>query len=212
MNKSILWWLALLDVTALPFVVEWIIWRAPPRTSNAWIVLPVWLVVSFLIHRDTPKTLGWRVDNFVPALRRATLVLAPMAVALVAIGFALGARVPTAPGAFAPRHFWNYFAFCLLQQVALNSLFSNRLLFLTQRTWVTASCAATIFAALHWPNPVLIPATFIAGIAMSWLFIRERNILPLAAWQMVLGLLVGWALPIAWHHALRVGPGYYTFR
>ena len=105
MNKSILWWLALLDVTALPFVVEWIIWRAPPRTSNAWIVLPVWLVVSFLIHRDTPKTLGWRVDNFVPALRRATLVLAPMAVALVAIGFALGARVPTAPGAFAPRHF-----------------------------------------------------------------------------------------------------------
>jgi membrane protease YdiL (CAAX protease family) len=212
MNKSILWWLALLDVTALPFVVEWIIWRAPPRTSNAWIVLPVWLVVSFLIHRDTPKTLGWRVDNFVPALRRATLVLAPMAVALVAIGFALGARVPTAPGAFAPRHFWNYFAFCLLQQVALNSLFSNRLLFLTQRRWVTALCAATIFAALHWPNPVLVPATFIAGIAMSWLFIRERNILPLAAWQMVLGLLVGWALPIAWHHALRVGPGYYTFR
>jgi len=28
--------------------------------------------------------------------------------------------------------------------------------------------AGTIFAALHWPNPVLVPLTWIGGIAMSW--------------------------------------------
>jgi len=211
MTKSFRRWLALLDVTVLPFLVEWVIWRRPPRVSNAWIILVVWLVASFLIHRDTPKTLGWRVDNLWPAFRRATIVLGPMAIALVAYGFLTGMHVPTAPGAFSPHHFWNYFAFCLLQQVALNSLFSNRLYFLTQRPWITALLAGFIFAVLHWPNPVLIPATFIAGIAMSWLFVRERNILPLALWHMVLGLLVGWAFPLAWHHALRVGPGYYTF-
>lgn len=212
MNKPFLWWLALLDVAVLPFVVLWIIWYEPPRTSHAWIILPVWLIASFLIHRDTPKTLGWRADNLWPALVQSTLVLAPMATALIAIGFASGRQIPNAPGTFAPRHFVNYFAFCLLQQIALNSLFTNHLMFLTRRTWSTAILAGTIFAAMHWPNPVLIPATFIAGIATSWLFTRERNILPLAAWQMVLGLLVGWAFPIAWTHALRVGPGYYTFR
>jgi membrane protease YdiL (CAAX protease family) len=196
----------------LPFVVLWIIWYAPPRKSHAWIVLPVWLIASFVIHRDTPKTLGMRADNLWPALRRATIFLGSMVAALVVAGFEFGMHIPSAPGAFAPQHFVNYFAFCLLQQVALNSLFSNRLFFLTHRTWATALLAGTIFAALHWPNPVLMPATFIAGIAMSWLFIRERNILPLALWHMALGLTLSWAVPIAWHHALRVGPGYYTFR
>jgi len=212
MKKPLLWWLALLDVSVLPVVVLWIIWYAPPRASHAWIVLPVWLIASFVIHRDTPKTLGMRADNLWPALRRATILLGPMVAALIVTGFLFGMHVPNAPGAFAPQHFVNYFAFCLLQQVALNSLFSNRLFFLTQRTWATALLAGTIFAALHWPNPVLIPATFIAGIVTSWLFIRERNILPLALWHMALGLTLSWALPIAWHHALRVGPGYSTFR
>lgn len=211
MNKRVLWWLALLDVIGLPTATMWIIWRHPPRVSNAWIFLPAWLVASILIHRDTPKTLGWRADNLWPAFRRATIVLGPMAAALIPIGYAFGNRMPHGPGAFAPHHFWNYFAFCLLQQVTLNSLLSNRLYFLTQRIWPTAIFAAIIFAVFHWPNPVLIPATFFVGMAMSWLFIRERNILPLALWHMVLGILLGWALPIAWHHGLRVGPGYYTF-
>jgi hypothetical protein len=29
--------------------------------------------------------------------------------------------------------------------------------------------------------------------------------------QAVLGGVVWWAFPLAWHHAMRVGPGYYTF-
>ena len=46
---------------------------------------------------------------------------------------------------------------------------------------------------------------------MSWLFVRERNILPLALGQSILGTLVWWAVPVAWHHAMRVGPGFYHF-
>jgi hypothetical protein len=205
-------YLALLDVIGLPCAAMWIIWYEPPKTSHAWILLPVWLTASFLIHRDTPRTLGWRADNLWPAFRRASMILGPMAAAVILVGFARGVRIPTAPGSFAPQHFINYFAFCLLQQVALNSLLSNRLFFLTKQIPITALATGAIFAILHWPNPVLMPATFLAGVAMSWLFLRDRNILPLAFWHMALGLLVGWALPIAWHHGLRVGPGYYTFR
>jgi hypothetical protein len=47
---------------------------------------------------------------------------------------------------------------------------------------------------------------------MSWLFAKERNILSLAAWQCILGTLVWWAFPAQWHHAMRVGPGFYNFR
>jgi membrane protease YdiL (CAAX protease family) len=203
--------LALLDIIALPCATMWIIWREPPKLSHAWILLPIWLIASFAIHRDTTRTLGMRAENLWRAFLRASLVLGPMAAGLILIGFARGVRIPNSPGTFAPHHFWNYFAFCLLQQVALNSLFSNRSFFLTKRIPAAALISAIIFAILHWPNPVLMPATFIAGFAMAWLFLRERNILPLALWHMILGILIGWAMPIAWHHALRVGPGYYTF-
>jgi hypothetical protein len=46
---------------------------------------------------------------------------------------------------------------------------------------------------------------------MCWLFAKERNILPLFIGQTILGALVWWAFPLAWHHSMRVGPGYYTY-
>jgi hypothetical protein len=47
---------------------------------------------------------------------------------------------------------------------------------------------------------------------LAWLFATERNILPLTIGQAILGALVWWAFPLAWHHSMRVGPGYAEFR
>jgi hypothetical protein len=211
LRKSLMWWLALLDVTGVPLYAAWVIWRMPPVGSRVWLGLPIWVAISFLVHRDAPKTLGWRADSLASAMVRDSLVFGAMAAALFIVG--LGFRMPLAAGTrgISPKHLWNYFAFCLLQQVALNSLIMNRLLFLTGRVWPSVLAAAAIFAALHWPNPVLVPATFVAGVAMTALFARDRNILPITFWQAILGSLLAWAFPLAWHHGLRVGPGYYTF-
>ena len=111
-----------------------------------------------------------------------------------------------------PKRFGGYLAFCLLQQVGLNSFLMNRLLAAFQQPRVAALVAGAIFGALHWPNPVLVPLTFAGGVAMAWLFATERNILPLTLGQAILGALVWWAFPLAWHHSMRVGPGYRTFR
>jgi membrane protease YdiL (CAAX protease family) len=110
-----------------------------------------------------------------------------------------------------PWRFFAYFAFCLLQQVALNSYLTNRLFYALEEPRAAALVAGLIFAALHWPNPVLVPLTFVGGTAMSWLFSRERNILPLTVGQAILGTLVWWVFPVAWHHGMRVGPGFYSF-
>jgi hypothetical protein len=56
-----------------------------------------------------------------------------------------------------PWRFFAYFAFCLLQQVALNSYLMNRLLYALEEPRAAALVAGIIFAALHWPNPVLVP-------------------------------------------------------
>jgi len=191
--------------------IAWYIWRLQFTHPSAWLVFPVWLVVSFLAHHDTPKTLGWRADNLWPATRRAAVVFGVFILALCAAGLYLDALHRLPAHLISGRRFFGYFSFCLLQQVALNSYLMDRFLSVVERPWVAALLAGIIFAGLHWPNPVLVPLTLVGGFAMCWLFARERNILPLTLGQAVLGGLVWWAFPIAWHHAMRVGPGYYAF-
>jgi len=201
----------LLEPLAFAAFVAWYIWRLQTTYTESWWIFPIWVVASFFLHRDTPKTLGWRADNLLPASRRASVVFAILIAAICIAGLSLGAlhRLPTH---LIDRHrFWGYCAFCLLQQVALNSFLNNRLLAAFQSALPAALASGLIFAALHLPNPVLVPLTFVGGTAMAWLFATERNILPLTVGQAMLGALVWWAFPIAWHHGMRVGPGYYTF-
>lgn len=191
--------------------IAWYIWRLQFSHPLSWIVFPVWLVMSFVLHHDTPKTLGWRADNLGPATRQAAIVFGIGIVAICAIGICLGAIHRLPPHLLDARRFFGYFAFCLLQQIALNSYLMNRFLYAVESPWLAAILASIVFALLHWPNPVLVPLTLIGGFAMSSLFARQRNILPLTLGQAILGGLVWWAFPVAWHHSMRVGPGYYAF-
>jgi hypothetical protein len=209
MNRRIRTAFSILDVAGLPAFIGWFIWRGQFSAPLSSLGIPIWLVASFLLHRDTPKTLGMRADNLWPATKQAILVYGIFALSLFMIGIALKQSLHLPPNYRSFGRLWAYFAFCLLQQIALNSLLMNRLVSLLRVRWVASFAAGVIFAALHWPNPVLVPLTFIAGTAMAAMFDRVRNILPLAAGQALLGSLVWWAFPVAWHHMLRVGPGYY---
>jgi hypothetical protein len=217
MKNSELRWFSLADVTLLPTFILWFIWQLQFTARWTWIIFVVWLVLSFFLHRDTAKTLGGRADNLAPATIRAAEVIGAMAVGLIAIGFALRFAHASAfsvspglpPNLISWHRLWGYFAFCVLQQVALNSLVHNRMMSLVKNEWTSAALTGVIFAACHWPNPVLVPLTFIGGAAMAWLFGRNRNIIPLAIGQAILGSIIFWAFPIAWHHHLRVGPGFY---
>ncbi|HWZ99150.1 MAG TPA: CPBP family intramembrane glutamic endopeptidase [Candidatus Dormibacteraeota bacterium] len=201
----------LLEALAFCAVISLYIWRWQNAGLRTWLIFPVWLLVSFLLHRDTPKTLGWRADNLKAATRFAVPVFLVFITAIVLAGIALGALHRLPAHLIEPRRFVGYFAFCLLQQVGLQSLTMNRLLRAIPNSDLAALVGGLLFAALHWPNPVLIPLTLIGGVAMCWLFARQRNILPLVLGQAILGALVFWAFPIAWHHSMRVGPGYYSF-
>jgi membrane protease YdiL (CAAX protease family) len=138
------------------------------------------------------------------------VVFAFFVAAICVIGFYLGALNRLPAHLIELRRFAGYLSFCLLQQVALNSYLTNRFLSVFS-AGVAAVLSGLVFAALHWPNPVLVPLTFVGGIAMAWLFARERNILPLTLGQAVSGALIWWAFPVTWHHSMRVGPGFYSY-
>ncbi len=203
--------LSLIEALAFSAYVAWYIWQLQASAWSSWLVFPVWMLASFAVHRDTPKTIGWRADNLWSATKRSAVVFVPSIAGLFLAGILLGAWHRPVHHLLVPKHFFGYMAFCLLQQVGLNSYLTNRLVGATDSPVRASLLAGTIFAALHWPNPVLVPLTFIGGVAMAWLFARERNIIPLAVWQGILGTVVWWAFPVAWHHAMRVGPGFYHF-
>lgn len=213
-SGAAIWRLTLLiEVLAFSAFVGLFIWRLQFTVRLSWILFAIWLPVSFLLYRDTPKTLGWRADNLWPATRQAVIVFGTLSLAVLSIGFFLGSWKHWLP-IISFHRWWNYFAFCLLQELALQSFVTNRLLMFFGEPagrWKAALVAGAIFGALHWPNPVLVPVTFIGGFILAYLFSRTRNIIPLAIGQAVLGMLVWWAFPIAWHHGMRVGPGFYTF-
>lgn len=202
--------LSLIDVVGIPIYVLLFIWRLEFTERNAWIIFPAWIAASFLLHRDTPKTLGWRGDNLWAATECAFIAFAIMSALLIGTGLIVGQPRHIPANLRSPARLGSYFAFCLLQQVALNSLLNNRLLSLVHSDWVAALFTGALFAACHWPNPVLVPLTFVGGGVFAWLFARHRNILPLAVMQAILGAIAWWSFPVAWHHDLRVGPGYYT--
>lgn len=211
MNWNTHRWSCLVEAFAFVAFVAAFIWKWQATARWTWWILLFWLIFSFVLRGDTPKTLGWRGDNLWRATKRCTPFFAISAVVLLMVGLFLG-MLHRLPAHFIdPRRFTGYFAFCLLQQVGLNSFLTNRLMAAFQNPIAAALVAGTCFAALHWPNPVLVPLTFIAGVAMAWLFATERNILPLTLGQAILGALVWWAFPIAWHHSMRVGPGYFEF-
>lgn len=82
--------LSVIDVTGMPVYIAWFIWRGQLlRTPLSWIGFPLWLVASFLLHPDNPKTLGVRADNLWPATRQAAIVYGSFAVVLLMTGFAL---------------------------------------------------------------------------------------------------------------------------
>jgi hypothetical protein len=205
-------WSCLVEALAFAVFVGAYIWKLQLVAPWTWWLLLVWLTLSFIVRRDTPKTMGWRADNFWRATKRAAWFFAASSLLACCAGLFLGMLHRLPEHLIEPKRFGGYLAFCLLQQVGLNSFLTNRLLAAFEQPVIAALIAGVIFGALHWPNPVLVPLTFIGGTAMAWLFATERNILPLALGQALLGALVWWAFPLAWHHSMRVGPGYSQFR
>ena len=123
--------LTFLEALLFSSIVAMFIWRWQAADPYSWVIFPIWLAASFLLHRDTPKTLGWRADNLWPGTRQGLWMFAAFIAAIVIAGVYLGALHRTPQHLLDRNRFIGYFAFCTLQQVAVNSYLMNRFLYAT---------------------------------------------------------------------------------
>jgi hypothetical protein len=197
-------WLAAVEVLAVFSGVVAFIWKVQFTFPDFPILLLAFIVGTFLVHRDRLPDLGFGSQGLLKGLK---LVVVPTV--LIAGVLVIAAEPTSFLQVERITGLRKYFAWCLLQEFALQSFFGNRLLLIMEDSDRAAWINGAIFAAVHIPNPVLVPVTFFGGYFLTRVFFSTRNIVPLALSQAIIGSLLSIALPVAWHHGLRVGPGYY---
>jgi membrane protease YdiL (CAAX protease family) len=71
--------------------------------------------------------------------------------------------------------------------------------------------AATLFAAVHLPSPILTTLTLIGALFFCEMFRRYRSIYPIGVVHALLGLTVSLSMPDSLLHHMRVGIGYLMY-
>jgi hypothetical protein len=183
-----------------------------PRPFQKWFYLAavVWIAVTTFASFPGWAAMGFRRRGFAASM---WVVLAALVVSIGAVVVAI--QLDTLRHPISTRSwvmtFGGYTVWSFVQQFLLQGYFLFRLLrILPRREWA-ALAAAGIFAAAHLPNPILTPVTLIWGICACFVFLRARNVYPLALAHAILGITVAITIPGPVMHNMRVGLGYLRY-
>jgi membrane protease YdiL (CAAX protease family) len=183
-------------------VYTWVLDHRLPRdvvrvTIGLVAVLGIW-------HSARTGDWGFERRAFLPSLRLVSLFTVPGVLGILLAGVWLGTLHDRRDflGSLGWLVVWGGAQQWILQTVVLRE--AQRAM--SRRTGVLLT--ATLFAAVHLPNPFLTPVTFVSGLAWCAVYTRHPNILPLA-WSHGLGTLaILYAFDPALTGRLRIGYSY----
>jgi hypothetical protein len=197
---------------AIPYgLILLVIWTPRPLQKLLWWVAAAAIVAIFWISFDRMKEVGLRTGGFFRSLWVAGAALL-LAAAVVLVAMQLHTlRLPNGGILAFIKTYWAYALWSCVQQLLLQGFFLPRCQGLLKGTASAALLAAVLFALAHLPNPVLTPVTLIWGFAACLLFLRYRNLYPLAMAHAIVGIAIAITVPGPIDHNMRVGLGYLTY-
>jgi hypothetical protein len=161
------------------------------------------IAVSWRRRALTPKSLGLAWDDFCASGRRWSIVWILSGFLFLILGYR---RIFSFA---ALTHGAEYFAWGAAQQVVYQSMTYRPLRDNLKSRGLAAGLAGAAFAIMHFPNPILVPATFVWGVASSLLFERCRTVWGLALLQTMLSSTLFWITPLELNRNFQIGPYYY---
>jgi membrane protease YdiL (CAAX protease family) len=183
-----------------------------PRPLQRWLYLAavLWIFATTVFSFPGWAAMGFRRRGFASSM---WVVLAALIVSIGAVVVAIHLdtlRHPISTRSWVMT-FGGYTVWSFVQQFLLQGFFLFRLLRLLPRREWAALAAAVMFALAHLPNPILTPITFIWGACACFVFLRCRNVYPLALGHAILGITVAVTIPGPVVHNMRVGLGYLRY-
>ena len=160
-------------------------------------------VIYHLCSRRAEWGFSW--PHFLPGLRWAIFVTIPVLLLIFWVGYTGGSLVGRKNTSL---DLINLFIWALFQQLALQTVLLREL----EQRWsrpVAILSAALLFSLLHLPNPFLVPATLVGGMAWCSLYARYPNLLPIALSHSLCTLMILASLPRSLTGGLRVGYSYF---
>jgi membrane protease YdiL (CAAX protease family) len=187
-----------------------VIWTPRPWQRPLYILAAIVVAAILCFGFTTAQSMGLRSANF---LRSLWIVAVALLISALSIAIAIHFQTlhrEHGPIAFVKRY-WGYALWSFVQQLLLQDFFLRRLRLLLPTTGLAALTTATIFSIAHLPSPVLTTVTFLMGLAACLLFLRYRNLYPLAIAHAILGITLAITVPNAIIRNMRVGLGYLTY-
>ncbi len=184
--------------------VTW--WLGPRHWSGFALQVAVVLACLEYNRRHPDGLTGWGFSwiDFIPALRWSFYVTTPVLILIVYAGWSarslVGRQEPSKDLAIL-------FLWALAQQFVLQTVLLRELRKALGR-YAAITAAAVLFAALHAPNPFLVPATFAGGWVWCWVYTRHPNLLPLALSHSLATLMILACLSRTVTGGMRVGFAY----
>lgn len=188
-----------------------VIWTPGPLQRLLYYIAIVVLGAILWRSFDSWADLGLRTANL---LQSIWVVGAALVVATAAVICAIRLHtlhVPDGTALFLKRYI-GYAVWSFAQQILLLDFFLSRFMRLLPGKKSAVVATAGIFALAHVPNPILTPLTLLWGVVACLLFMRYRNLYPLAIAHAILGICIAVAVPGSVSHNMRVGLGYLQYR
>jgi membrane protease YdiL (CAAX protease family) len=201
--------LAILEPLLMFALIMAYIWKLRFIHPYTWIVIPACMILSHVLRRENPETLGFTRQDLWGGLKQLTPPLILIALILVSAGFEWRTFRPIGVAGSA-LGLAIYIPWGLFQQYALNGYFLNR--FETALSARTASIVAGgLFALIHMPNLFLMAVTLPLGWIATLIYRRKRNLYVLGIAHGIIGMLLFVAVPDSLSRHLRIGPGWFTY-
>lgn len=187
-----------------------VIWTPNPWQRWLYWVAFTWIAVTAWLRRRETHLNGLGLRGLLPSLW-----IVPVAIALFFAGIAVARHLHTLHPLYGPlpvvSHILAYTLWALMQQFILLVYVLLRLLRLGLRRAPAIALTAVLFSLAHIPNPVLVPVTLIWGAISCLVYLRWRNLYPLALAHGILGMCLAVCIPNSMHHHMRVGLGYLEY-
>ena len=166
------------------------------------------MIFSHWYRGENLRAIGFRLDNFVAAVRILFLPTDGAVIVILTLEWSLsGSEFVLRP--LRPRLLllpvW-----ALLQQYALQGFLNRRLQMALGAGFKITLLVGFIFGLLHLPNPLLSLLTFLGGVIWAAVYQRQPNLFALAISQSLASLTLALAIPPNLINGLRVGFRYFN--